>query len=68
MIILGLLTIGILWLHAQENPLESISSPIPNDKWAQIQDNNKAMLKSLDEIEKNLNFVKIRSMSGGRSS
>ena len=58
------LTLGLAWLHAQDATSSSGSS----DKWSQIQDNNKQMLKSMETIESNLNFIKARSMSGGRNS
>ncbi len=56
---------GVLWLRAEDSP-----SPGPDaenqDKWSQIQTNHKEMLKKVDQIEENLNFIKARSMSGGR--
>lgn len=39
----------------------------PADKWQQIAENHKKMTASLETIEQNLNFVKARSMSGGRA-
>lgn len=41
---------------------------LPADKWQQIAENHKKMSQALDTIEQNLNFVKARSMSGGRRS
>ncbi|NUN93566.1 MAG: hypothetical protein HUU04_07280 [Verrucomicrobiae bacterium] len=38
----------------------------PADKWTQIAENHKKMTAALEAIEQNLNFVKARSMSGGR--
>ena len=42
---------------------EDAASP---DKWKQIDDHHKKMTATLETIEQNLNFVKARSMSGGR--
>lgn len=53
------LSVGLAWLYAQESSSDS------SDKWTQIQENQKKMLQSLDTVEQNLNFIKIRSMSGG---
>ncbi len=61
----GCLTLGLAWLYAQEaEPTDAE----PADKWIQIQKNNQEMNKSLEQVEQNLNFIKARSMSGGRSS
>ena len=57
---------GFAWIYAQDQDPNTSSQS--SDKWIQIQENNKEMIESLDEIEKNLNFIKARSMSGGRSS
>jgi hypothetical protein len=54
--------LGIAWTRAQENA----ASAEAGDKWVQVQENNKQILASLEEVEKNLMFIKARSMSGGR--
>ena len=59
------LALGVAWLRAQDAPAANDAS---SDKWTQIQDANKDMLKSMDTIDSNLNFVRIRAMQGGRSS
>ena len=64
MTLIASMILGLTWLRAQEASPESDASPI--SKWAAIEGNNKKMLKSLTEIEDNLNFVKARSMSGGK--
>ena len=63
------MALGLTWLRAQEASQESQepdASPISKSKWTAIDENNKRMLKSLAEIENNLNFAKARSMSGGK--
>ena len=65
--LIACITLGFFCFSAQgENTSETKTDPNPTDKWAQIQDNNKKMSKSLEEIEQNLDFVKARSMAGGR--
>jgi hypothetical protein len=54
------------WLHAQENVASD--STVPTDKWEQVKKNNEDMTKSMETIEQNLQFIKARSMSGGRGS
>ena len=69
MIFLALVTcivLGFSWIFAQEeNTSEAKTDFNSTDKWSQIQDNNKKISKSLEEIEQNLDFVKARSMAGG---
>lgn len=55
---LGILGLSLARLGAQD--------PAPVDKWQQIKENHEKMSKALELIEQNLNFVKARSMSGGR--
>jgi hypothetical protein len=61
----------LVWSRAQNqdpNTLPSDQASVESgDKWKQIIDNNKNMEKTLGEIEQNLQFVKARSMSGGRN-
>lgn len=52
---------GLSHIQAQDD-----SSTPAEDKWSKVINNNQDILKSLDEIEQNLNFIKARSMSGGR--
>lgn len=52
---------GLSRIHAQDN-----ATPSTDDKWTKVINNNQDALKSLDAIEQNLNFIKARSMSGGR--
>jgi hypothetical protein len=61
-----LTTVSLLWLHAQENVTPNAGES--GDKWNQINLNNQEILKSLDTVDENLNFIKARSMRGGRSS
>jgi hypothetical protein len=49
-------------LQAQDSTNSSV------DKWTTIENTNKDLSKSLEEIEQNLNFIKARSMQGGRRS
>ena len=56
----ALVVAAFAWLRAQDP-----EAP-PPDKWAEIQQNNKKISEALDQIEQNLNFIKARSMSGGR--
>jgi hypothetical protein len=56
----ALVVAAFAWLQAQDQ-----DGP-PPDKWAEIQQNNKKIGEALDQIERNLNFIKARSMSGGR--
>lgn len=56
----GLFALALARLGAQD--------AAPSDKWAQIAENHKKMNQALDTIEQNLNFIKARSMSGGRKS
>jgi len=58
--------LALAWLWAQDETSNSDSDAAPADKWVQISENNRRMLKSLETIETNLNFVKNRSMSGGK--
>ena len=59
-IALALLGLSLTRLGAED--------PAPTDKWQQITENQKKMSQALELIEQNLNFVKARSMSGGRRS
>jgi len=63
---LSIVTATCLWIHAQETA--GSDSSVPGDKWEQVKKNNQDMLQSIEAIEQNLNFIKARSMSGGRSS
>ncbi len=54
---------GALWLRAEETAKTDAEN---TDKWIQIQNNQKDLLKKVDEIQLNLNFIKARNMSGGR--
>ncbi len=49
---------AFVWLYAQDTSSETSSS----DKWAEIQQNHKNMLSAFDEIDQNLQFIKIRAM------
>jgi hypothetical protein len=61
----------LVWSRAQtETPNVAPpdqTSDASGDKWQRIVENNKQMEKTLAEIELNLQFVKARSMSGGRN-
>jgi predicted nicotinamide N-methyase len=59
------LAAGILALALARVVAEDPASP---DKWQQINDNHKKMDQALEIIEQNLNFIKARSMSGGRKT
>jgi len=68
------LALGLVWLRAQDTGEPAPAEPaaaegeeaVPADKWKQIKKNNEKMTKSLEQVEQNLNFVKARSMAGGR--
>jgi len=60
---LGCLLAGALWLRAEEATKPDAENA---DKWTQIQNNQKDLLKKVDAIQENLNFIKARNMSGGR--
>ena len=57
------IALGLAWLRAEDAPAEREAS---TDKWTQIQQANKDMLKCMDTIDANLNFIRIRAMQGGR--
>ncbi|MBI4027579.1 MAG: hypothetical protein HY360_21510 [Verrucomicrobia bacterium] len=53
------LSLKFAWSQDQEP-----SPAAPGDKWAQIQENHKQLIKTVDEIDENLAFVKIKVMQG----
>lgn len=68
------LAVGMAWLSAQEStppaePATAVAAPVAaGDKWAQIKTNNETTLKDLEELEKTIDFIRIRAMRGGRGS
>ncbi|MDD2706781.1 MAG: hypothetical protein PHV34_02130 [Verrucomicrobiae bacterium] len=57
------LAFRVVWSQSEEKEKQ----PDPSaPKWAQVHDSLKKMEENLKTVEENLNFARIRSMSGGK--
>ena len=56
-----LLGTGFVWFQIRLKAEETASS---DDKWTQIQNNNKKMFEDLQTVEETLQFAKARAMQG----